>query len=138
MTAQTQDTDRDYLTTLYHLVDGTLDPDSFDHKDHIGVAYEAMQRHEFFEAAHLLADGLRGMAVRAGVPEKFNATVTLAYLSLIGERMQGRDFGDANMFLRANADLLNRDVLSPWYSKERLNAAVSKKVAVLPAVERRA
>ena len=138
MTNADMHADRDYLATLRRLIDGTLDPQRFDHKDHVGVAFEAMARHEFFEAAHLLADGLRGLATRAGVPEKFNATVTMAYLSLIGERMQDRDFRDGNAFLRANPDLIGGDVLARWYSKERLNAAVAKKVAVLPALDRRA
>ena len=132
MNVKAPDGDRDYLTTLHRLIDGTLDPNSFDHKDHVGVAFEAMARHEFFEAVHLLADGLRGLAARAGVPEKFNATVTMAYLSLIGERMHQGDYPDANAFLRENPDLTEKGVLKPWYTKDRLGAALSKKVAVLP------
>ena len=67
---------RDDAGTLTRLLDGTLDPARFDHRDHLGVGYEILKRHEFFEAAHLLADALRGLAARAGVPEKFHATVT--------------------------------------------------------------
>ncbi len=132
MIATVNDADRDYVATLHSLVDGTLDPHSFDHKDHVGVAFEAMARHDFFEAAHLLADGLRGLAERAGVPEKFNATVTMAYLSLIAERMHKGAYSDGNAFLRANPDVMDKNVLAPWYSKERLNAAVSKTIPVLP------
>ena len=123
---------RDDAGTLARLLDGTLDPARFDHRDHLGVGFEILKRHEFFEAAHLFADALRTLATRAGVPDKFNATVTLAYLSLIGERMQKGVYTDASDFLRANADMFDKDVLEPWFTRDRLNAAASRYVPLLP------
>jgi hypothetical protein len=83
---------------------GTLDPEGFSHRHHVGTGFAALRRHEFFEATHLYATGLRSVVAKAGVPEKYNATVTLAFMSLIAERMDGKD--NAEAFLQANPDLL--------------------------------
>ena len=123
---------RDDAGTLARLLDGTLDPARFDHRDHLGVGFEILKRHEFFEAAHLLADALRALAIRAGVPDKFNATVTLAYLSLIAERLHDADYPDATAFIRANPTILDGNVLTPWFTRERLNAAASREIPLLP------
>lgn len=124
----------DYLATLNRLLDGSLDPEIFSHRDHVGITFEAVARHEFFEAAHILATGLRNLATRAGVPEKFNATITLAFMSLIAERMHGRAYETADAFIEGNPDLLEKSVLKPWYSTARLQTDLSRAVPLLPEV----
>lgn len=122
----------DHALLLQRLRDGTLDPAEFDHAAHVGVAYEALSRYEFFAALAMLADGLRDLARRAGVEDKFNATVTFAFTSLIAERMQQSPAADAERFLQDNPDLLERGVLAPWYSSQRLQQGMARRLAVLP------
>lgn len=117
--------------TLAALDAGTLDPAAFTHRDHVLAAWEALRQEEFFAAADRFATGLRLLTERAGVPEKYSATVTLAFLSLIAERMEGVG-GDPDAFLAANPDILSGDALSARYSAERLAAPRGRRVALLP------
>ena len=120
------------MSALYKgFCEGTLDAGDFGHADHIRVAWEALSRHEFFEAASEVAAGLRRLTEQAGVPEKYNATVTLAFLSQIAERMAGAPHEDADTFLAANPDLLGPGALA-MFSKDRLGSALAHGVALLP------
>ena len=111
---------------------GTLDPAEFSHLDHIGVAYEAITRYDFLEAARIVADGIRHLAEAAGDPMKFNATITLAFMSVIAERMGQARYADAAAFIEDNPDLATRAALAPWYSAERLTSDLARSVLLLP------
>jgi len=121
-----------YNAKLRSLRDGSLEPQDFSHLDHIGVAYEAIAHHDFFEALCIIADGLRDLACRANAPRKFNATVTFAFMSLIAERMKADDHENPAAFIRHNADLTTKSVLAPWYSDERLSSEFARSVPLLP------
>lgn len=121
-----------YHDKLKRLIAGTLDAGGFTHLDHVGVAYEALARHDFFHAAAHIASGLRKMAERAGAPEKFNATITWAFMSLIAERMAAKEYWGAEDFIARNHDLGRRTALTPWYSPTRLKSASARSVALLP------
>ncbi|RVU39269.1 hypothetical protein EOI86_08510 [Hwanghaeella grinnelliae] len=111
----------------------TLDPACFKHRDHIAAAFEMLRRYDFVEAASKYAVSLRAMAEKAGAPEKFNATITLAFLSLIAERMEeGADTDDFAAFEKANSDLESIDVIGRWYSKERMTCDAARKIFLLP------
>ncbi len=122
----------DYRQALRDLTCGTLDPADFSHRHHIGVAYEALQQGDFFDAARQVAAGIRALTERAGVPDKFNTTVTWAFLSLIAERMRTTAHADAADFIRRNPDLGSGAALDPWYSKPRLSSALARSIALLP------
>ncbi|MFC2969888.1 hypothetical protein [Acidimangrovimonas pyrenivorans] len=106
-----------------------IDPAAFSHRDHLAVAFEALRQDEFFAASARIARGLRGLAAKAGAPEKYSATITLAFISLVAERMQeGQDF---DAFLAANPELLN-GALKRLYSSQRLADPRGRSVALLP------
>ena len=72
-------------------------PEKFGHLEHIGVAYEMLSRYEFFEAARKYSESINTLATSAGAARKYNATIRLAFLSLIAERMEAsneRSFGE--------------------------------------------
>ena len=60
-----------------------LDPGKFHHDDHIRLAWLCVQRYGAREAEEKLLDGLRRFAQRAGVPEKFMHTTTIAWARLV-------------------------------------------------------
>ena len=122
----------DFGRMLEDIRRGALDPAVFSHRDHVAVAYTAVRRHGFFDGLAIVATGLRALATRAGAPEKFNATVTLACVSLIAERMTADEAQDADAFIRCNPDLLARDVLENWFSRERLASPLAKTMGLLP------
>ncbi|WP_299860759.1 hypothetical protein [uncultured Hoeflea sp.] len=110
---------------------GELDPAAFRHSDHVGVAFAALEHHGFFEALLIYANGLKVLVEKAGKPEKFNATVTFAYMSAISERMHLRPANDASGFIAENPDLLSGSVLN-GYSQDRLQGDLAKRIALMP------
>ena len=110
----------------------TLDPAGFKHRDHVAAAFEMLRRYDFLEASARYASGLRAITEKAGVPEKFNATITLAFMSLIAERMDAAGYDDFNAFEAANADLASMSVLEQWYSKDRMTSDAARKMFLLP------
>ncbi|PCJ07412.1 MAG: hypothetical protein COB16_10945 [Rhodobacteraceae bacterium] len=120
-----------YAQQLDQLIDGSLDNTSFGHINHIGVAFEALKREGFFDALATVANGITAAANRAGTPDKFNATITMAYMSDIAERMEAGAYRDADSFIAANPDLLSGSVLAR-YSKGRALSAQARRIALLP------
>lgn len=114
------------------LVDGTLSPKGFDHRAHVAVAHVILSSHEVFEAAALFASGLRAVTRAAGVPEKFNATVTFAFISLIAARMEGHEGESAEAFLARNPDLLDMGVLDRLYPDGAWKSELGRRVPLLP------
>ncbi len=110
---------------------GDVDPATFTRADHLRAAYMMLRAAEFFEAAQRYAAALRALTIRAGAPEKFNATVTMAFLSLVAERMAAHDPGDADGFLAAHPDLLG-PALARLYSPDRLGSPLARRAALLP------
>jgi len=122
----------DYAERLDALLTGTLRASDFRHVDHIGVAYEALRRDDYVRATTGVAAGIRALAARAGKPQKFNATTTMAFMSLIAERMRTTEHYSAADFIARNPDLSDRTVLERWYSPGRLNSPLAREVALLP------
>ena len=118
---------------LAALEDGTLNPADFSHLDHVGVAVEALSKYDFFDAVSRYADGLRVLTEKAGVPEKFNATVTFASMSLIAERMHTHDHRDAEELLEANAKLFTKGFLTDQYVGDRSTSDLARKIPLMPA-----
>ncbi len=111
---------------------GELAPEAFKHADHVAVAYEMLSAYEFLDACSRYAASIKVLAERAGAPEKYNATITLAFLSLIAERIAlGRHAG-CEEFMAQNGDLTSRDVLLQWYSPQRLTCDTARAVFLLP------
>ncbi len=122
----------DYRAVLTALDAGSLAPQDFDHRAHIAVAFEALREDDFFTASKRIADGLKRLTIAAGVPEKFHATITQAYMSAIAEAMHATPAEDAEAFLAQNADLLEGTFLKERYSATCLSSDLARKVALLP------
>jgi hypothetical protein len=105
-------------TDLARFVRGDCDPRNFPHREHARMAFEMLRRHSFPETLLHYSQGLRRMTTRAGKPEAYHETITVAFLSLIAERMD--EAGDFDSFALRNPDLFERDVLARWYRPERL------------------
>ena len=123
-------TDSGALTDAF--VARRLDNRAFHHRDHVVVAYELLRRSDFVNATARYADTIRALAAAAGAPEKYNATITFAFMSLIAERMATTEHAGADDFIGANRDLLSGQPLSRWYAPERLRSDLARRVFLLP------
>jgi hypothetical protein len=107
-------------------------PSEFPHREHVHIAYEMLKRHDFPETVLHFSRTLRAMAEKAGRPEAFHQTVTIAFLSLIAERIESGGVADFADFAQANPDLLEKSVLSRWYRAERLASTAARRTFLLP------
>ncbi|MFK8015481.1 MAG: hypothetical protein AB8G17_08565 [Gammaproteobacteria bacterium] len=111
---------------------GTVDAAAFGHAEHVAAGYALLRRYPFEDAALRYARGIRSLARAAGAPDKFHMTVTLAFLSLIGERLTVTKASNFAEFAAANADLLSASCLDKWYTSARLDCPTARRTFVLP------
>jgi len=116
---------------LARFVHGETDVAAFPHREHVRMAFEMLRRHDFAESVWLYSKALRAMTARAGRPEAFNQTVTVAFLSLVAERMQAPTPGFES-FAGEHPELFDKAALARWYSRERLAAELTRRIFVLP------
>jgi hypothetical protein len=119
-------------TDLERFVRGETDARMFPHEQHVRMGFEMLRRHDFAETAYLYSCALRALVERAGRPQVFNQTVTIAFLSLIAERMQIGNVADFADFAARNLDLFDKSVLSRWYRPERLATEIARSGFILP------
>jgi hypothetical protein len=112
---------------------GEVDGRSFRHVDHVRVAFEILECHDFPDAVAAYAAALKTIAGRAGNPGAYHETITVAFLSLIAERRLAGQYKDFAAFIERNADLLDKALLARWYTPEKLRSETARRTFVLPA-----
>ena len=117
---------------LERFVRGESDAGNFPHREHVRMAFEMLRRHDFAETAWLYSRALRLMTARVGKPEAFNQTTTIAFLSLIAERMERGGAPDFAAFVRAHPEMLDKRALSRWYRPDQLATEIARRTFVLP------
>ena len=121
---------------LGRFVRGEIGAGDFHHRDHVRMAFEMLRRHDFAESVWLFSRALRAMAARAGKPQAFNQTVTIAFLSLIAERIERDGAEDFAAFVHAHPDVLDKGVLARWYRSDQLMSDIARRTFVLPGSAR--
>jgi hypothetical protein len=91
---------------------GRIEPTAFPHESHVRVAWALSRRYSREEAFARLADGIRGIAARAGVPGKYHETITRAWFELVAQAES----------LEAHPQLFDSALLGRYYSASRLAA----------------
>ena len=91
---------------------GRIDASAFRHECHVRVAWGLSRRYPCEEAFARLADGIRGIAARAGVPGKYHETITRAWFELVAQAET----------LDEHPELFDRGLLGRYYSASRLAA----------------
>jgi hypothetical protein len=109
-----------------------IDAAAFPHGEHVRMGFEMLRRYDFPETVLHYSRILQAMAARAGKPQAFHQTVTVAFLALIAERIACGDYADFDAFARGNADLLDRSALARWYPCERLAMEAARRTFILP------
>ena len=122
----------DYAELTRSFEECDIDPSAFGHVDHIGVAYEMLRKYDFLNASLKYAECISTIATKAGAVRKFNTTITLAFLSVIAERMQVNSHDGYDEFISNNQDLLTGNPLEAWYSPERLQSDLARTVFLMP------
>ena len=117
---------------LERFMRGEVDAARFPHREHVRMAFAMLQRYDFAESVLHYSRALRIMTARAGRPEAFHQTVTIAFLSLIAERLEGGQWHDFAAFTRDNPDLLDKGAVARCYRPERLASERARRTFLLP------
>lgn len=117
---------------LRALETGALDPARFPHPEHVRLGYEMLGRYPFGDALIRFSRGLRLLAAKAGRPEIYHETITVAFLAVIGERRSGTKCENWPEFKARNSDLLDKRCLEKWYGAEQLRSDLARKTFCLP------
>lgn len=117
---------------LERFVRGEADAANFPHREHVRMAFEMLRRHDFAETAWLYSRALRLMTAKVGKPQAFHQTTTIAFLSLIAERMERSRAVDFAAFVHAHPEMLDKTTLARWYRPERLASEIARRTFLLP------
>ena len=117
---------------LTALETGALDPAKFPHPEHVRLAYEMLARYSFGDAITRFSRGLKLLAAKAGRPEVYHETMTVAFLALINERRARDGAQDWSHFKETNADLFDKRCLQRWYTAEQLASDLARRTFCLP------
>jgi hypothetical protein len=126
-------TDDDLLAAFE---DGSLDGDAFTHEAHVRVAWCCLQRDDFAGALARFSTALRRFAAAKGAAGKYHETMTVAWLALVAERYAATPGLPWTDFAARHADLLDKTLLSRYYTTETLQSDRARRVFVLPDAER--
>ncbi len=89
--------------------------DRFGHRQHIHVTWLAVRRYGTAAATRLVSDGIQGVARYAGAPQKYNATVSRAWVELVGHHVDHSDGAGFDAFADAHPDLFDKRLLTRFY-----------------------
>jgi len=110
-----------------------LDPAKFHHADHIRLAWLCLERYGAIEAETKLVDGLRQFTNRAGVPQKFMHTTTIAWTRLVAAACASRHrTAHFSEWIESYPELLDRNLLAKHYSPGRLETQEARSGWVEP------
>ncbi|HUZ56559.1 MAG TPA: hypothetical protein VMU94_29040 [Streptosporangiaceae bacterium] len=89
--------------------------DRFGHREHVHLTWLAVQRFGMPAAIGLVSEGIQRTARYAGAPQKYNATVSQAWVELVAYHAAGRRDDDFAVFASRYPSLLAKRVLTRHY-----------------------
>jgi len=92
----------------------------FGHRQHVHVTWLAVRRYGTTAATDLVSDGIRGVARYHGAPQKYNATVSRAWVELVGHHTEHSRAADFDAFADQNTALLDKKLLARFYRSSTL------------------
>jgi hypothetical protein len=106
---------------------------TFRHRQHIHLAFLAVQRHGAAHAPEVVAHWIGHIAAYERAPQKFNATVTRAWTEMVAHHVAADQPGtDFDSFAARNPALLDKRLLTRHYSARVLASPAARTSWVLP------
>ena len=112
-----------------------IDTPSFGHREHVEIAYRMLKTSDFVTACTRYAQTIKAMAEQHGAPEKYNATLTFAAMSLIAERMKTAPCATVEEFVKRDGSLFSGGFLKAQFPDPRLDSALAREIALLPGAQ---
>ncbi|WP_377273778.1 hypothetical protein [Peterkaempfera sp. SMS 1(5)a] len=92
----------------------------FGHRQHVQLTWLAVRRYGTSAAVDLVSDGIQRTARYAGAPQKYNATVSRAWVELVGHHAEQSDTVDFEAFADQNPALFDKKLLTGFYRSSTL------------------
>ncbi len=122
--------------TLVELFEaGEEPPGGFHHREHVRVAWWYLKQHPMPDALNRFSRSLKRFAVARGKPGLYHETITVAFLLLINERLDGVEIGETwDQFAERNPELLTwrPSVLDRYYRPDTLASDRARRTFVFP------
>ena len=111
-----------------------LEPGDFHHRDHVRLAWICLRTFGRKGAEERLLRGIRAMAARAGAPQKFLYTTTVAWVRLVAAAMSPDEARISSFatWVARHPHLLDKDGLSQFYSRAVLESSEARSGWVEP------
>jgi hypothetical protein len=111
----------------------TISPAAFHHADHVRLAWIYAGRCGAKKAEETLLAGIRRFAARAGVPEKFQYTTTVAWSRLVAaSRKNAKAENRFGKWIARHPEFLDRRLLDKYYLKHTLQSEPARSTWVAP------
>lgn len=117
------------------LESATLNNAEFHHADHVRAAFIYLSRYPALEAMGRFSTALARLAASCGRADRYNETITWAYLLLVRERLvRAAKSMSWDEFAAENPDLLDwkENVLKKYYRSETLGSDFARRTFTFP------
>jgi len=121
-------TDQEFLMAFNS---GTIQPAEFTHSAHIRLAYLYLKQAPFLEACIAMRDGLKRFAASIGKATLYHETITVAFMSIIYDRICSNPEMNWEQLLVAFPDLIDKQLLHGYYPEELLMSASARERFIL-------
>ena len=99
----------------------------FGHREHIHLTWLAVRRHGVGDAIRLVSNGIQQTARYAGAPQKYNETVSRAWVELVGHHTEeDRHLADFDRFAEHNPALLDKRLIARFYHPATLASPAAR------------
>jgi hypothetical protein len=98
----------------------------FGHRQHVHLTWLAVKNCGTPGAIALVSEGIQRTARYAGAPQKYHATVSRAWVELVGHHVYADPTPDFDSFVELNPALLDKRLLTRFYRPSTLAAASAK------------
>jgi len=106
----------------------------FGHRQHIHLTWLAVRRYGADAAVELVSDGIQRTARYAGAPQKYNATVSRAWVELGAHHTGVSATTDFDAFAEQHPVLLDKALLTRFYRTSTLASTLARTGWVEPDV----
>jgi len=107
----------------------------FGHREHVHLTWLAVRQLGRAGAIDLVSSGIQETARYAGVPQKYNATVSRAWVELVAHHVDEGPNDDFGRFIEHHSRLLDKRLLTRFYRPATLAGAAARTGWVEPDLE---
>ena len=113
---------------------GTIPARDFHHAEHVRVAWMYLRRYPLPDALARFIGSLKRFAAAHGLPGLYHETITIAFVLVIAERLDGTSQLSWSDFAAKNPDLLTwkPSILASYYTEETLASERARRSFVMP------